>query len=70
MRQHRSKIWLKGEQGTLTVPKDFPKADVFASWQPIPGEESKEMDLTVIWNDSVPVVKLASQDQECIEVAS
>lgn len=27
------------------MPKDFPKGNVFASWQPIPGEDSREMDL-------------------------
>jgi hypothetical protein len=38
------KIWLKGEQGTFMVHKDFLKADVFASWQPIPGGAGREMD--------------------------
>lgn len=35
--QRRRKIWLKGEQGTFMMPKDFPKTDVFASWHCIPG---------------------------------
>lgn len=36
------------------------KADVFASWQPIPGGDSREMDL-LSFGMTVPVVKLASQ---------
>lgn len=43
--QHRSKSRWKGEQGTFMMPKEFLKTDVFASWQPIPEGDNREMDL-------------------------
>lgn len=41
------------------MPKDFPEGNVFASWQPVSGEDSREMDLPSC-RMTVPVVKLSS----------